>query len=65
MLDRREKTISISLLFSVVHTNYKPKRHYTSILYSPPLDERLDEGGVALACSQVKECHASEGLRVD
>lgn len=36
-----------------------------SILCSPPLDECLDEGGVALACSQVKECHASEGLGVD
>jgi len=36
-----------------------------SILFSPPLYECLNEGGVALACSQVKECHASEGLGVD
>lgn len=35
------------------------------ILHSPPLDESLDEGGIALACSQVKQRHASEGLGVD
>lgn len=31
----------------------------------PPFDEGLDEGGIALACSQVKKRHASEGLGVD
>lgn len=35
------------------------------MLFSPPLDECLDEGGIALACSQVQERHASEGLGVD
>lgn len=34
-------------------------------MHSPPLDERLDEVGVALARRQVKESHASEGLGVD
>lgn len=34
-------------------------------MHSPPLDEGLDEVGVALARCQVKERHPSEGLRVD
>lgn len=34
-------------------------------MHSPPLDECLDEVGVALARSQVEERHASEGLGVD
>ena len=32
---------------------------------SPPLDEGLDERGVALAGRQVKQSHSSEGLGVD
>lgn len=32
---------------------------------SPPLDEGLDECGVALCCSQVKQGHATKRLGVD
>lgn len=64
-MEERKQLASQSYL---VGSNYKPRAPLYAtqcILYSPPLDKCLDESGVALACRQVKERHASEGLGVD